>query len=235
MTKEQIDNATLEAIYWWNRDEHYYHQYFSKIDIIYNDKPLLEFFIGKIFEVFLREYSIRRNISAGYTSVNKFINDLFKNDFVNAVKRGETDIIDEVSERIKSEGNSTKRQTRSLLSKVAFLINPNSFSLFDNLAKNAIWSLYKGEKRFKSKEISNYSGFMKQTNHLRSDIAAKGLFGSSYLILKEFKDTNASTFFKKHPNAFEMRIVDKFLWLLERNADGRQLLNAEYFKLNRMK
>ena len=53
--KLQIENATLEAIYWWNRDEDYYHNYFSKLDSIYKDKPMLEFFTAKVFEVFLRE------------------------------------------------------------------------------------------------------------------------------------------------------------------------------------
>ena len=73
-TKE-IETATLEAIYWWNRDESYYHNCFANFDNIYKDKAMLEFFTTKIFEVFLREYSIRRNLSAGHENVNKFIDE----------------------------------------------------------------------------------------------------------------------------------------------------------------
>jgi len=38
--------------------------------------------------------------------------------------------------KLKKEDNSTNRNTVSLLSKVAFLINPNDFFLYDTLAKN---------------------------------------------------------------------------------------------------
>src|SRR5690606_2751648 len=101
MTKEKIENATLEAIYWWNRDENYYHNYFSKLDKIYQNKPALNFFINKIFEMFLREYAVRRNLSQGPKSLHFFINDLYTFKFFEKVKDGKIEVIDEVSEIIK--------------------------------------------------------------------------------------------------------------------------------------
>ena len=34
-TKKEITDATIEAIYWWNRNEFHYHRYFSNLDKIY--------------------------------------------------------------------------------------------------------------------------------------------------------------------------------------------------------
>ena len=127
--KGLIYNATIESIYWWNRDESYYHRYFSQLDNIYQDKRLLAFFTNKVFEFFLKGYSIRRNISSGYQNVDKFIDDLFEFDFVQQVKQGDLQVIDDVSRKIKAKGDSTKRNTISLLSKVAFLINPMNLFL----------------------------------------------------------------------------------------------------------
>ena len=42
-------NATLEAIYWWNRVEYRYHEHFKLFDEIYNNKKLLPFFTSKVF------------------------------------------------------------------------------------------------------------------------------------------------------------------------------------------
>ncbi|MCF8297529.1 MAG: hypothetical protein K9J13_08315 [Saprospiraceae bacterium] len=235
MTITDIENATLEAIYWWNRDESYYNKYFSKLDKIYQDKPLLDFFTTKIFEVFLREYSVRRNLSSGFESVSRFIDELFENNFYINVINDELEIIDELSAKLKVNRKSTSRNTKSLLSKVAFLINPHSFSLYDSLAKKSIWKINKDKYPLKQKELDNYIGFMKQTKFLRETISDKDLFIHSRKILNEFQETNAYTFFSKHNNAFEMRIVDKFLWLFEQNSNGRVYQNSEYTKLNKMK
>ncbi|HEY5534010.1 MAG TPA: hypothetical protein VIL99_03580 [Ignavibacteria bacterium] len=59
-TDKDIINSTIEAIYWWNITEHHYHRYFNKIDYIYKNEHLLIFFTAKVFETFLKEYSINR-------------------------------------------------------------------------------------------------------------------------------------------------------------------------------
>jgi hypothetical protein len=234
MIFENIENATLEAIYWWNRDEFFYHRYFSKLDKIYKDKPLLEFFTGKIFEVFLREYAIRRNLSAGFQSVDKLINELFEYGFVQRVKNGEIEIVDDISQKIKATGNSTTRQTKSLLSKVAFLINPSDFALCDNRAKESLWEIQKSTKRYKQYEINEYTGFINQFHILRQEIKEHKLFKNSFDILTQFSDTDSFKFFNMNKRAFEMRIVDKYLWLLGRKPNERKLLNAEYPNLNKL-
>jgi len=232
ITQSEIDNATFEAIYWWNRDEHYYHKYFSQLSSIYNDKELLSFFTTKIFEVFLREYAIRRNLSSGYNSVDIFINELFEYNFVSNVLDGNTNIIDDVSDLIKANGNSTNRQTKSLLSKVAFLINPHNFLLFDSLAKESLWKLKNDKRKFKYKEIENYTGFLKQTILLHNEIESVGLFKNTDSILSLFKSTFAFDFFGNNNEAFQMRIIDKALWLLGQDPEGRKYKQSEYIKLN---
>lgn len=234
ITQEQINNATYEAIFWWNRDEFFYHQYFSKFPEIYTDKKLLSYFKTKIFDVFLREYSIRRNLSSGYKSVDNFIDELFENNFFKSVNEGHTNIIDTVSEKLKSSENSKKRHTRSLLSKVAFLVNPKDFSLYDNLAKQSLWDLKKASKTIKFNDLENYSGFLKQTNLLILELRAKKLFDSTKNILNQFKDTSAHTFFHNQQDIFERRITDKFLWLLAQLNDSRVYEHDQYIELNRI-
>lgn len=215
ITVKEIDNATVEAIYWWNRDEYYYHRYFSKLDKIYDDKTVLDFFTQKIFEVFLKEYGIRRNLSSGYGSVVSFIEELHDNDFFINVAKGNTEIIDVISPKIKASGKSTKRNTKSLLSKVAFLINPHVFSLSDTLTRESIRTLTRNEILYKKGDIDNsYSCFLKQTNLLRIYLMEKYLFQHSREILTEFAGTESYRFFSENNDAFEMRIVDKYLWLL---------------------
>jgi hypothetical protein len=148
MKSPDIRNAILEAIYWWNRDESYYHKFFSSLDEISKNKDDLAFFTTKIFEVFLREYSIRRNLAATYESVDILIGELMENHFIEKVKANKTDVVDELSDVIKQNGKSTNRQTKSLLSKVAFLINPVKFSLYDSLAKESLWEIIKEKKEY---------------------------------------------------------------------------------------
>ncbi len=190
---EDFENSTLEAIYWWNRVESYYHKYFSKIDDIYNDKEMLNFFTIKIFEVFLREYSIRRNLAKGFESVDKLINQIIKDEFILNVRNGNVDIIDRFSHKLKNSEITNGRQTRSLLSKIAFLINPIDFSLFDNLAKKSLWSIIKDNKELKRSELDNYSVFIEQTNN---QIAENSIILKEQIeLLNYFKGTEAYDFF----------------------------------------
>ena len=159
--------------------------------------------------------------------------ELFENNFVEEVLKGETDIIDELSAKLKISGKSTKRNTRSLLSKVAFLINPQQFSLYDSLAKESIWKIHKGFKKFKISELDTYSGFLKQSKNLRGYISDNNHFKNTTQILSEFSTTEAFKFFSENNDAFEMRIVDKFLWLYAQplnrynNQGYRELIKFE--------
>jgi hypothetical protein len=231
ITNKQIQAATIEAIYWWNRDEYYYNQYFCKLDIIYKDKELLAFFTQKIFETFLREYSIRRNISSGFASVDSFIKEIVSNKFVVQVKAGNTSIIDSVSGRLKNSGISTTKETKSLLSKVAFLINPNVFSLYDMQAKKALWALVKDSNTVYNKDLNNYSAFMTQIQKLKDNLKQQGCFAEAASLLKQYRKTEAYSFFSKNPNAFELRIVDKLLWLKGQSINIRKVDNEAYNNL----
>jgi len=229
-TKE-IENATLEAIYWWNRNESYYHNCFVNLDKIYLDKAMLGFFATKIFDVFLREYSIRRNIKSGHENVNRFLEDLFQHQFIKRVKSGEIELIDTLSDELKCKGDYTENQTKSLLSKLAFLINPNIFSLLDNLAKESLWGeLNNAKKIFTKGKLNSYAFYIERVNELinKNDI----ILENQKLILNNFKDTPAYTFFSENPNAFKRRIIDKYLWIRKQNQNekSRKIENESYLQ-----
>lgn len=231
MTKDEVENATLEAIFWWNSTESNYHNYFSKMDSLYKKPQIFEFFVTKTFETFLREYSVRRNIRKNYKSVNVFIIKIIEQDFVTKVRNGETSIVDELSKKLSSYKSITnKRQTRSLLSKIAFLINPTKFSPFDNLAKQTLWEIIKEDKSStcKKKDLESYSIFL---DEVEKQIDSNFPKSSDYnKILLEFKGTNAHRYFKSNKEAFERRIYDKFLWLQSNNKkkDSRKIINGPY-------
>lgn len=227
--ERDIIQATYEAIYWWNRDENYYHYYFSRLDVIHKDKKLLSFFTSKVFDMFLREYAVRRNISEGYLSVDTFLQDIVKYRFIKEAKRGNTEIIDIVSSELKTSSDSTTRQTISLLSKIAFLINPNTFSLCDTLTKNSLHFLIE-DKKIKRTHLDKYTVFKSQIDRTRSDMEKKSQFTISNNILKEFKGTEAGRFFKINKDAFELRVIDKLLWLWAQPEDSRKVDNQEYLK-----
>ncbi|MFN8579154.1 MAG: hypothetical protein U0354_20180 [Candidatus Sericytochromatia bacterium] len=224
-----IIQATYESIYWWNRDEYYYHYYFSRLGVIHKDKKLMAFFTSKVFDMFLREYAVRRNISEGYRSVDTFLNDIIKHRFINEVKNGNPEIIDTVSNELKTSSDSTTRQTISLLSKIAFLINPNTFSLCDTFTKDSLHKLIE-DKKIKRIHLDKYTVFKAEIDKMRLAMHEKNLFAISNDILKEFKATEAGKYFKIYKQAFELRVIDKLLWLLAQPVDNRKVDNQEYLK-----
>ncbi|MFN8262615.1 MAG: hypothetical protein U0T07_03745 [Chitinophagales bacterium] len=231
--EEDIIQATYEAIYWWNRDEYYYHYYFSRLDVIHKDKKLMAFYTSKVFDMFLREYAVRRNISEGYKSVDTFLHDIIKHQFIIEVKKGNREIIDKVSTELKTSSASTERQTVSLLSKIAFLINPNSFSLCDTLTKNSLHILIQ-DKNIKRTHLDAYTVFKAEIDKMRTVMQEQNLFTISNDILKEFKETEAGKFFKINKDAFELRVIDKLLWLLAQSEDSRKVNNQEYLKFYKL-
>lgn len=231
ITNKEITDATIEAIYWWNRTEHYYHQYFKRIDEIHKNKELFNFFTHKLFEVFLKEYSIRRNISAGYKSVDSFLNELTKKGFVKKVKSGDLNVIDNISGVLKLSGKSTKKETKSLLSKMAFLINPTVYSLYDTQSKASLWNIVKNDAMIKLKDLNSYSKYCEGIKTIQKQFRESRLFITSKEILKEYKATEAYIFFTNEENAFELRIIDKLLWIKGQKKDSRKINNEQYIHL----
>ncbi len=225
---KDIKNAALEAIYWWNRTEGYYHQYFSKIDELYEKEDLFKFFTTKIFEVFLREYSIRRNISSGYKNVDYFLDAIIDGGFVSKVREGEVNAIDIFSGKLKENIITNNKQTRSLLSKVAFLINPIDFSLYDNLSKESLWEMVKHKKECRRYDLDSYTVFIDQTNKLI--IENSEVLENQRSVLGEFHGTDSFKYFDKNPGSFKRRIFDKYLWLrkINRNTETRKICNNPY-------
>jgi hypothetical protein len=234
MEAKDIRNATLEAIYWWNRNENYYYLHFKNIEKIYNNKSDLEFFTTKIFEVFLKEYSVRRNLSKGSKIVDDFITQLIDKDFFRLVKKGEVEVIDKISKLLKKEDRVTGRQTISLLSKIAFLINPVEFSLYDRLAKESLWEINKNKNNFEKKSLSTYSNFIKEMDELLK--LSENALNTHLDILKKFKDTPAYEYFSQNPIAFKRRILDKYLWIRHQNQNqsNRKIYNEPYLKFSKI-
>lgn len=233
-TQKEIENATIEAIYWWNRTEFHYNYYFNRMDKISKSKDLQGFFAQKIFEVFLKEYSIRRNLPAGYKSVDSFIDKLNDIGFFKAVQSNKADIkiIDVVSRDLKK--TATTKETKSLLSKIAFLVNPSKFVLYDSLAKKSIWEIIQKDKSTNRKDLENYFNFHQSVERLLNKMKAKGDFKDTKKILSEFKGTEAYTFFSKNEAAFQLRIIDKLLWIRGQNKTSRKINNEQYSKLRKL-
>lgn len=228
--QEDIENATLEAIYWWNRTEGYYHDYFAKLDSLAQDGDIFDFFVSKIFKVFLSEYSVRRNISASDSSVALFAKNLVDSGFYSKISQGDINSLDKFSEKFRSDGTLTNgRQTHSLLSKIAFLINPRDFSLIDTYAKNSLWQLIKDSKVVRRAELNSYAVFISQVNQfIRGSLVCYS--DIEFSLLGEFKETAAFGFFRDNPDAFRRRIFDKLLWINIAKQSGRPIKNSSYIK-----
>ena len=236
MKENDFEIATLEAIYWWNRNESYYHKYFSKLDIIYEDKELLVLFKSKIFEVFLREYSIRRNLNSGYNSVDIFIDELFKFNFVKKVIDGDIEIVNNVSTEIKQKRESTTKETKSLLSKIAFLINPDKFSLYDTFSSESLKEILKKEgNEINQTQLKDYSLYNKAIDGLI--IKYSDIISSSIKNTHNYMQIDTINFFSTSPEAFKRRIFDKYLWLRSQKKKnlGRQITNNGYINFLNIK
>lgn len=220
-----INNATLETIYWWNRTEGYYHEYFCRLDKL--KTSAFDFFVTKVFQVFLTEYSVRRNISSGRDSVRGFVETLIESGFYQQVVEGDLVAIDRYSEEFRNNNNLTnRRQTRSLLSKVAFMINPSKFSLMDSYAKDSLWLLVKEGGKIKRRELECYEGFASQVERYIKE--SPEMFQVASTLLREFSDTAAFTFFSTNQAAFERRVFDKLLWLNIASSKGIIIDNSGY-------
>tara|TARA_R110001583_G_scaffold132769_1_gene284712 strand:+ start:1175 stop:1954 length:780 start_codon:yes stop_codon:yes gene_type:complete len=227
--KPKINNAALEAIYWWNRTEGYYHSYFYNYDKKIHKTKCESIFINNIFEVFLREYSIRRNFASGKHNPKILLDNLIQLDFFKEIKKSNIQIIDIVSEKLKLvptknvEGKivslTNNNKTTSLLSKIAFLINPSTYFLNDTLVTDSVNQLTKGVKFEKTEEFDHYLKFYKKVNYIENYFSENNLFEKPFNVLENFKETEAYSYFGSNKKAFKQRIVDKYLWLNKINEE----------------
>ena len=136
MNKELLQCATNEALYWWIRDEYYYHKIFSNLNTIYKDDKQLEFFSSYLFQPFVRQYSVHRTLKKIKENKIELLRLLNKANFYGNVVEGNTGIIDFIASNLPDKYKNGK--PISFLSKFAFLINPKEFSLYDSFARNAL-------------------------------------------------------------------------------------------------
>jgi len=231
INQNQIEKATLEAIYWWNRTEHLNHQRFKNLDLLLAEEKYTNVVLEKIIKPFLGEYSVRRNLGEGDENILKFLKQIIEINFINKVKDGKIEVIDETSDLFKNEGFTSNRSTISLLSKMAFLINPSDFSLYDTLARNSLKTLLLERKNnFLSKDIEVYTEFHKWTVQIKDEISDKGGFKISFEILNIYKQNAAYEFFSTNRKAFELRIIDKLLWLMQQPRIDNSSLAEIYRK-----
>lgn len=222
-----LETASLEAIYWWNRTEGYYHDHFSRIEKYAEDGELFEFFCQKLFEVFLREYSIRRNIVKGRKAPLDFLYYLKDSRFFSRVADGEIDAIDETSIDLKENSKLTNnRECRSLLSKLAFLINPSAFSLYDQYALESLYQLLKKHKKITRRQLDSYNSFIENSTALID--SNKIIIDQRIANLELFENSSAQVYFSGDNPAFRRRIFDKYLWLYKVNSKETVINNSAY-------
>ncbi len=221
-SENKIIGSTYEAIFWWNRTESLYHKSFSKIGLLKENEKAKKFFIRKVFDTFLKEFAVRRNVAKGYNSVELLFENLFSNDNIIRIQNENKEIVDELSETYAKLEFTNYKQTRSLISKCAFMINPSHFSLLDEYTKI---SLSKITEKSKISFDNSYSTFISAIN---DEIINIENFSETYNpILEKFKETDAYVFFKDNPNAFVRRIFDKYLWI-ERLDDKEVRIEENY-------
>jgi hypothetical protein len=226
LEKETLEQAAYEAIYWWNRNESYYHQYFSQIDQFYQNVEMLNFFISKIYSPFLREYSIRRNLKPGYDSIKIYLDAIQENSFFEEVANGNLLIIDEISSKVKNNGNGVINGTVSLLSKTAFLCNPSKFSLYDKYAKTSLKNII--SKQNNKVKLDSYNDFVFACNEIIE--LNKYQILSTMPVLQDFSGSSAEIFFNSNSETYCRRVFDKYLWMTHnvQTDPSRKVLNKAY-------
>ncbi len=229
LDKKTLDTAVIEAIYWWNRDEDYYHKYFSQIGNYHLNNEMMDFFTSKVFSPFLKEYSIRRNLLPGYDNVKLYLDKIIEFGFLNNVNIGNLDIIDEISKKVKDSGIGAKKGTVSLLSKAAFLVNPNQFSLYDSYAIKAIKNIVKTDDELKDNKQKSYKDFITSCNYIIDKNESQ--IDNTIEILNDFQGSPAEIYFKSNLDAFRRRVFDKYLWIIGNNySPNSREINNSYYK-----
>jgi hypothetical protein len=170
-------------------------------------------------------------LKKGFGILVQFIDEIIENGFVKEVKKGEINIIDSFSKQIMKSKKCAKNNIKSLLSKTAFLINPSVFSLYDSVTKESLWKIIKMEGIINRNKLDNYEIFYNQIQNLKSQFYAEGNFINAFNILKDYRNTKAFKFFNNNHNAFELRIIDKYLWLKGQKNGERVFNNEQYAKL----
>ena len=223
-----LQYATNEAIYWWIRDEYYYHKIFSNIESIFKEEEQVDLFTNYLFKTFARQYSVHRTINDFNNEAKNLLEFLNTEDYFKHVTKNEIGIIDVIASKLK--GRFAKGKPISLLSKFAFLINPEYFSLYDKFARNSINSIIKSND-------SNYSKakdkiYIQFINKINSEIEVnKAELLNQIYVLVNLQPKVEIDFLEKNPRIFIRRIFDKYLWLLSQEENVRR----SSFKLSTMK
>ncbi len=159
--------------------------------------------------------------------------EIIKIGFFKEVKKETSDvgIIDSTSEHLKKNSSVTDNETKSLLSKIAFLVNPSVFTLYDTLAKASLWKIMRGSNELKRKDLESYAVFHEHILKLVVQLKKQKKLDHAKNILRDFKGTVAHNYFTKNPEAYELRVVDKLLWIKGQKKDARKINNEQYSKL----
>lgn len=223
------DQAIGESILWWFRDEYWLHKSIQNIEKSLSNGTS-KIFSEKVISVFLGRYSIRRTIQAGEVNAEKFTSELVETGFLNSVKQGQFEKIDQFSTVFKS---GAKSSIKSALSKFATLYNPNVYIMFDSRSRRGMHRIRKliGGKlddNLTYKEIDNYSNYLRYAKALTEEYEDEKLVS----ILANVNDSDIRKYLLKNLNAFKLRIVDKWLWLEGYNSIKPNPINVtEYIEI----
>jgi hypothetical protein len=215
---ELIQIATNEAIYWWKRDEYYYHKVFSNFVTIYEDSEQLEFFGNYLFKSFTKQYSVSRTLKNIDKNLSNLIDYLNTKEYFTNVIAGNISIIDEVANNFPKYLSNGK--PISFLSKLAFLINPLQFSLYDTLARNSLSEILKEEKSIHRAVKKSYTEFI---NFIDDKLDKNNVTLNKQINkLDNFNICCEIEFLKDNPLIFKRRVYDKYLWLYSQNDKNRR-------------
>ncbi|MBK6699293.1 MAG: hypothetical protein IPG55_05220 [Saprospiraceae bacterium] len=119
------------------------------------------------------------------------------------------------------KGSLANGKPVSFLSKMAFLINPKDFSLYDKYARNSMNLILKSKVSGKKKAIDKtYDQFISKINVELEENESELM--SQLKTLHNLPQKIETSYFENNPRIFIRRIYDKYLWLLSQDRNERR-------------
>lgn len=218
MKEQDYKKAILEALFWWQRSEYQYSNEFQQAFKKRQNANEVELFVENSYSKFLTDYSIRRNLRGkGNAPVLSFIGECFSRNGLmeNLEKSGDKgEIIDSFINKIKekdfAKGKKEGKRLTSLVVKTAFLFQPESVPLYDQLAKKSL-------EKIRKEKINSFSQFLKhfEKQKLEWEEPIRKLLKEQFQFMSIFSEVEI---IKNRDDFFVHRTVDKLLWMREKGV-----------------
>ena len=193
--------ACLEASYWWVNWEEHYHKTLIK----WNQESSSQFSRDDktLFCNFIAKYSLQRSIPGGEKAQKQLLEKIKDAGFFDKAKTGEPFIDD-----FAKQNRHNDKMLISLYSKLATLINPAAYTMYDNRAKVGLARMIKGQESMSTHK--SYHGFYYDWEKVYDFIKTKEALISKHKRYLETHFEIDKTLLTTE--IYIRRVVDKYLW-----------------------